>query len=303
MRCSVVAAFMLVAGQASADAWLDDHPLVDVVVDVRSGQVIERAALEARLAEADFVLLGEKHDNARHHAIQAELVDRLGAFGRLRAVAVEMLPTDRQAALTEGLAGDGDMDELAAAVGWEELGWGPWAWFEPIVEATHRHGATLVAANLPRADIGLIFREGLAALDRDFRVATGLDQPLEADDQAAREALMVAVHCGHPLGERAAAMVAIQRARDARMAERLALLSGTGQGVLITGNAHAANSAGVPVKLARLRPEATVVSLGLIEVRAAWTDVPDEVFDHDYVWFTPRAQPEDHDYCAGFRPG
>ncbi|MFW5681298.1 MAG: ChaN family lipoprotein, partial [Pseudomonadota bacterium] len=100
----------------------------------------------------------------------------------------------------------------------------------------------------------------------------------------------------------AARMVDVQRARDARMAERLATLAGSGKGVLITGNAHADKVRGVPVPLQHLRAEADVVSVGLIEVRAAWTSVPDENWPYDYVWFTPRAKPEDHDYCADMRP-
>lgn len=278
---------------------LADHQLVDVIVEVESGRPVERAELEARLARADFVLLGEKHDNVRHHAIQAELVEALGRQGRLEAVAFEMLPTDRQTALVEHLAAGGTVAAMATALGWADLGWGPWSWYGPIADAGHRHGALLVAANLSDDETARVYREGLAVLDPRLRQRTGLDEELGGDEQAARERAMVAAHCGHELGAAAARMVDVQRARDARMAERLALLAGNGQGVLVTGNAHAATDVGVPVTLRRLRPAADVVSIGLVEVEPDWTEVPTGEWPHDYVWLTPRAHDVDHDYCDG----
>ncbi len=296
---AALATFALGVSPAVAQGLLEDHPLVDVIVAVDSGQIVTRAELERRLAAADYVLLGEKHDNARHHAIQAELVDALGREARLRAVAFEMLPTDRQAALTDHLTFGGSVTDLDAAVGWAELGWGPWTWYGPIAHAGHRHGATLVAANLSRTDMRTVYSDGLAALDERFVRRTGLDQPLDPEEQAAREARMVEAHCGHDLGPGAAAMVDVQRARDARMGERLATLTGDGQGVLITGNAHADVERGVPRVLATLRPDATVVSLGLIEVHGDLEEATDGDWPYDFVWFTPRANPVDHDYCAG----
>ena len=293
---------LLALSPARAAELLADHPLVDVIVEVATMRAIDRSTLEERLAAADFVLLGEKHDNVRHHVIQAELVEAMGARGRLRAVAFEMLPTDRQAALVEHLASGGSVVDLDQAVGWNDLGWGPWLWYGPIVDAAHRHGATLVAANLSGDDTARVYADGLVTLDADFRSRTGLDAPLSPALQAERETETVEAHCGQDLGGAAARMVDVQRARDARMAERLARLAGRGQGVLVTGNAHAGRDTGVPATLARLRPTSVVVSVGLIEVETDWTALPAGNWPYDYVWVTPRAQPMGHDYCAGLAP-
>ena len=296
-----IALAMLTLTRPAAAELLPDHPLVDVIVEVRTGEVLSQTELAERLAVADYLLFGEKHDNARHHAIQAELVDAMGARQRLSAVAFEMLPTDRQAAMTEHLTFGGSVVDLDGAIAWHELGWGPWTWYGPIAHAAHRHGATLVAANLSRADIEAVYEQGLDVLGERFLARTGLDQPLAETEQEAREQRMVDAHCGHDLGPAAATMVDIQRARDARMAERLATLTGSGQGVLITGNAHADTNQGVPVVLALLQPEAHILSLGLVEVRAEWAEPAAEDWPYDYVWFTPRAKPADHDYCRNLR--
>lgn len=279
---------------------LADHPLVERIVRTADGSTVERGVLEASLRDADFVIIGEKHDNARHHAIQAELVEHLGTAGDLETVAFEMLPRDRQLALTLHVQDGGNAATLARAIGWEELGWGPWAWYGPIADAALRHDAELVAANLSRDDVRAIYRGGLVAMEAAFRGRTGLDIALEPADQAAREAAMVEAHCGHDLGPGAARMVDVQRARDAMLADRLEALTDDGQGVLITGNGHAETDIAVPPVLARLRPEAQVVSIGLIEVHPDWAAPPTVPMAFDYVWFTPRAKPVDHDYCAAF---
>jgi len=291
----------VLADDASSDNLpLADHPLVDTIVRVADGAELSRDALTAALAEARFVVLGEKHDNRQHHVIQAQLVEQLGRTGELDAVAFEMLPRDTQIDVTAHVQNGGDAAGLADAVRWSELGWGPWTWYGPIADAALRHGATIVAADISSEDAHAIYQTGFDALDPALVARTGLDQPLDDAERAARVQAMVEAHCGHDLGPMAESMVQVQRARDAMLADRLATLTDDGQGVLITGNGHAATDQGVPVVLARLEPDAVTISLGLKEVRPEWDGVPDEDFAHDYVWFTPRAKAVDFDYCERF---
>jgi len=44
---------------------LMDHPLVDRIFDVHSKHMVDQAQLFKRLAGADYLLLGETHDNTR----------------------------------------------------------------------------------------------------------------------------------------------------------------------------------------------------------------------------------------------
>ncbi|MFP4126660.1 MAG: ChaN family lipoprotein [Alphaproteobacteria bacterium] len=297
---SLVVTPVLAADASSEDLPLADHPLVDTIVRVADGAELSFDELAAALAEARFVVIGEKHDNRRHHVIQAELVEQLGRAGGLEAVAFEMLPRDTQIDVTAHVQNGGNAAGLAQAVGWSELGWGPWTWYGPIADAALRHGATIVAADLSRDEARAVYEDGFDALDGDFVARTGLDQPLAEAERTARVEAMVEAHCGHDLGPMADSMVQVQRARDAMLADRLATLTGDGQGVLIAGNGHAVTDQGAPVVLARLAPDAETISVGLAEVRPEWDDVPDRDFAHDYVWFTPRAKPVDFDYCERF---
>src|SRR5215470_11936005 len=58
------------------------HPLVGRIWDVWAGAFIGEDALVARLVASRFVLLGERHDNPDHHALQAKLLRAMLEAGR-----------------------------------------------------------------------------------------------------------------------------------------------------------------------------------------------------------------------------
>src|SRR5262245_26202422 len=68
-----------------------DHPLAGRVWDPPAARFVTPTTLVSRLTVARFVLLGEKHDNADHHRLQAWALQQLFASGRRPAVALEML--------------------------------------------------------------------------------------------------------------------------------------------------------------------------------------------------------------------
>jgi len=58
------------------------HPLVGRIWDVKAGSFIPEDTLVARLVASKFILLGERHDNPDHHALQAKLMRALVATTR-----------------------------------------------------------------------------------------------------------------------------------------------------------------------------------------------------------------------------
>src|ERR1043166_2498265 len=81
-----------------------DHPLTGHIWDVSAARFIDRETLVERLARADFILLGERHDNPDHHQLQAEVLRSLIAAGRRPAVGFEMLGLDDADAVASYLA-------------------------------------------------------------------------------------------------------------------------------------------------------------------------------------------------------
>jgi uncharacterized iron-regulated protein len=273
------------------------HSLSGQIYRGKGSERLSEAALIADAADADFVLIGGRHDNRDHHRLQARIVSALERDPRRpRALAFEMLSTDRQLAIVEYLdVHPGDAAGLGAALDWRTMGWPDWVLYEPIAQAALANGAQIVAADLDATQKRAVFEHGPYALRSSFVQRTGLNRafPGSATDNLRDE--LNAADCGGPPAQALAGMSWVQRARDATMADRLAAASGKAGGILIAGNGHVRKDRGVPWYLARLEPEARVVSIALLEVQ---DDVhrPPADLPYDYVWFTPRV--DDSDPCA-----
>jgi uncharacterized iron-regulated protein len=155
-----------------------------------------------------------------------------------------------------------------------------------------------VAADLGRSEKRAAFVQGERAFRSSFVRRTGLGEAWPPPMMVALQDELRAAHCERPPGQVVIGMMRVQRARDAMMADRLAAAAGKGGGVLIAGNDHIRNDRGVPWYLARLRPGARSVSIGLLEVE---DDVLQPIADlpYDYVWFTPRGD-QRGDACEAY---
>jgi uncharacterized iron-regulated protein len=277
------------------------HPLAGRIYQVATGRFVDQATMIADLAQADFVLVGERHANPDHQRLEAVLVDALQAQGgRPRAIAFEMIPSDRQLDLVEyRKSHPDDPDGLGGAVGWAALGWPDWARYAPIAGAAYQHGAEVVAADLSPAQSRAVFREGPSVLQAAMVRRTGLDQELPANLAAGLAQELRAAHCDQIPDSVIAGMVRVERARDAMMADRLATVGGRAGGVLIAGTGQVRTDRGVPWYLARMRPEARILSVGLLEVPLDMQSVPTGL-PFDYVWFT--SPTGDDQQCAGPDP-
>lgn len=286
---------------------LGDHPLVGRIWDQRAGAFVGEEALVQSIASADLVMLGEVHDNPDHHLLQARLVRALGERGRRPTLALEMLDEDDQPQVDASLArAPGDADALGRAVAWDRSGWYGFAMYRPIFVEGLAAGMPVLAANLPAVAAKDAVMKGPEALPSTVRALLAKEEPLPAERVAALRKEMRASHCDAELPESFLDRLALaQRARDAFMAQRLLAASAQGA-VLVTGNGHARLDRGVPMTLARERPERRVVSVGIFEVTKGKARPPDYAEEFgtgalpfDYVVFTPVAEREDP--CAALR--
>jgi uncharacterized iron-regulated protein len=277
-----------------------DHPLAGRVIDVGARREIPPAELLRDLAAARFVLLGEKHDNPDHHRLQAWLIEGLSRAGQQRGVAFEMLPLDRADALArQRAAHPHDVDGIATAVGWSELGWPEWALYRPVFAAALAADFPVFAADLPH-DVLARLRSGEPAPPELRRL--GLDEPLPADVRDALAADLERSHCGALPAAALDRLLPIQRARDAQLAAALTRAAQRDGGVLIAGAGHAGRVSGVPRYLDRSARGMSIASVALLEVDPGARDVSsalDPPPPYDYLWFTPRIDVEDP--CERFR--
>ena len=283
------------------------HPLTGRIWDVSSVRFIDRGSLVERLAHADFVLLGERHDNPDHHLLQAEVLRSLIAVERRPSVGFEMLGLDDVSAVADHLAAaPNDAAGLGAAVNWNKRGWPDWAMYQPIAEVALRAKLRIVATNLPLGTARKMSRDGIAVLEPQTVRHLGLDRPLPDPVIATLSADIRAAHCGHVTEKTVKPMVDVQRARDAQMTQSLLAAGKTDGAILIAGAGHVRNDYGIPVYLRAKAPDKRVVSIAFVEVdknkiepQSYAQSYRDHRLPFDYVWFTPRV--DDEDPCEKFR--
>jgi len=295
-------------------AWISaldrDHPLVGKVWSVRAGTYVDDRTLLAAASGAHFVLLGEKHDNADHHVLQAWVLSAIVASGRAPAVAFEQLEADVQSAVNDARReSPHDVDAIARATNWSESGWPPWDTYRPIFAVATSASLPVVAANLAHRVARSLVHEGPSALNAAERAAFGLDSPLPPELDASLREELKATHCGMDMPPPFAdGMVMAERARDASLAAHMREGDGdTRRGaVLVAGTGHTRIDRGVPRELARIAPGETAVSIAFVEVshadvdpRAYGAEWNAKELPFDFVLFTPRAN--DDDPCAKMR--
>ena len=275
---------------------LGGTPLAGQIWDPRAKRMISAEELVRRALAAGVVILGETHDNPDHHALQAWMLRRLVAAGRRPVTALEMVESDHQAGLDDHR---NDLPGLGEALKWEKRGWPDWSLYRPIAEATLAGNGVLVAANLPQ-DSGRQIAKGTPTADMIARY--GLDEPLSPKEEKAMATEIRDSHCGLMPETSIPAMVQVQRARDAAMAEVVAdwaTRPAMGPAVLIAGSGHARRDRGVPARLQALVPGVTPLSIAFVEAEPDDRDPARAASRHDgtvpfdAVWFTAPAPRED----------
>jgi uncharacterized iron-regulated protein len=207
------------------------HPLAGRIWSTADARWANEDALVRDLATAEFVLLGENHDDAEHHRLQARLITAIEPL----AVGFEMLdhedPLDAE-----------DPAALAAAVGWEDTGWPPFALYAPVFEATFEVGARIVAAHPTRDEVERVMSGGFEALSAEATAGLALDRPLPEDERAE---LVAELSASHPVSaEVLEKLVRAQILKDAWMARALGMAARPA--VLIAGGGHTRTDRGVP---------------------------------------------------------
>lgn len=283
-----------------------DHPLVGTIWRVADNQPITEKALKVALASADYIVLGETHDNQDHHRLQASIIAGLKTLGRSPAVGFEMLSTSQSSALADHLAAHpADSNGIGNAVGWERTGWPDWILYEPIARAALDADLPLFAANANVAEIRQIARGETPDLPADKIRRLAVDVSIPDDIAESLNSEIDAAHCGYAPTGMITGMARAQWSRDAHMAAAVVDAGHQNGAVLIAGTGHARRDRGVPFHLSRLLAGQNSVSVAFLEVSPMRKGVNSyaeafnaEALPFDFVWFTPRT--DDRDPCERF---
>ncbi|NLZ78571.1 MAG: iron(III) ABC transporter [Gammaproteobacteria bacterium] len=264
-----------------------DHQRVGQIMDMRSRQVISVAQLVQELATTPVLLLGEKHDNPDHHALQLWLLDALAAQRQQGAVVMEMLTVDQQAKVDAVQADvrQGTVPaDIPAALNWHK-GW-DWQQYGEFVSHVLAQPYPLLAGNLNRDALMQIYRQP--------PVLKGVEST-RADVTQRLSAQIRESHCNKLPEAQLPAMLAVQQQRDRTMAQ--VVLDAPKPALLIAGAYHTRYDFGVPLHLHDL--QAAAGTTPPVQQRVLIFAEADQEIDAgaaDFIWYTPAVA--EKDYCA-----
>ena len=159
------------AAAATPKDWESYAVRGDSATMIPSVAAIKGDGLVDALSTKRAVFLGEHHDAAADHALQAEVISRLRrkVGARPMAVGLEMVQRRFQPQLDLYTAGRLTEAELRKAVDWDKRwGW-PFQTYVPVLKAAKRARAQLLALNADDEDAAPVSAGGLAALAPDAR--------------------------------------------------------------------------------------------------------------------------------------
>ena len=247
---------------------------------VPGGQRLTATSLLKTLSEADVVLLGEIHDNPRHHVLRGQLISD-ASMSKRRLIA-EQLDAGQKA---------GDNPDLLTSLehaGFDADGW-QWPLHEPLFSSARQAGLAVYGGNITAAQTREIFTS------KGSQSPDGLNALLQKAvlDEDALKQLRREIdegHCGAMPASMFDGMLAVQRARDASMAAELLKHV---PALLIAGNGHVWKHLGVPQILHANRPDLRTVSVLFLEHAAFANDAERTEWLQsfkgiaDFVWVTP----------------
>jgi len=276
-----------------------DHELVGKIWDSERDQFIDSPELLSRIEGASYLLLGEKHDNPDHHALQLRVLDHALSSQNVANVSFEMMTSEQQP-LLENLPAlqQSSLDEVREHLLWDNDGW-DWEFYGPLLGSALSAQVEISAANISGDEMMKVYGEPSPA-----EIADVLDEQTMA--ALARD--IDESHCGMLPESQFPAMVRVQQARDFAMANSLSPRGEQWAQVLIAGNYHIRRDLGVPNYILHAQPNLDarqIVSIAFMEVEESSAEPREylqqfgDIKAYDYIWFTPAVS--DEDYCASMR--
>lgn len=211
------------------------------------------------LEEADIVLFGELHNNPISHWMQLkvskELLDRDPVFG------AEMFEADNQVMMDEYLSGlissQNFKDQMRL---WKNNATD----YQPLVELAKENNRPFVASNVPRRYASLVFREGLAGLEKvsDEAKSWMAPLPIEVDFELPGYKAMLEMGMGHGGNN----IVESQALKDATMAYFILQNMDAGDVFIhFNGTYHSNNFEGIYYYLKQSNPDLNIVTIASVE--------------------------------------
>ena len=254
-------------------------------------------AMVGALAHCDVVFIGETHDDAYGHALEAQLVGELITAWHGGALSIEMLERDEQKVADQWRAGE--IDSLALAQQTKSESWAgknSWVeWYQPVLDAAKLNGGVVIAANAPRKYVRMVSKDGMKALPPVISEERALFDTPSVKHPEYREdlrAIMVEMRQedGQPtpivFDEDLDKFLASQLMWDATMARSVAKAREKFHVVHMAGCFHIDRSGATVAEFRALRPGDTVATVSLVSSDTCEFDFEKDINRAAFVVYT-----------------
>jgi uncharacterized iron-regulated protein len=234
------------APRAAAAARAAGAPVV--VVAAPSGTVTGWDAFADALMSSRVIAVGEKHDEASHHAVQAQVLAAVAKRDPDLVVGLEMVSQDQQQALDDFRSGKSSEADFAA---WWKKNWGfDYSIYKPVFDAARAKNLRIVGLDAPIAVVIAVAKKGISGLTPEQRAA--LPSTIQESSDARYQAFVKDSLSGHKLPPDAMArMIEAQAVWNETMGAKTAELAQSSRVLVIAGQGHMLWRAGIPESAAR----------------------------------------------------
>lgn len=279
-----------------------EHPLVGKLWDVNKKEFIDQAELVKQMLKAEYLLLGERHDNLVHHQHQSWIIQQLQQSRRQASVAFEMIDDKQGTLLAKHHITS--VEQMIAILNQIRNHWNYEIRYKALFASVMSAGYPIMPANLNRQRLKQIVKHGEDKLPPAYKKML-VQTPLPVEHMKSLQQEIKQSHCNMLDDKAASKMILAQRVRDAVIAHSLTKNRAPTK-VLIAGAGHVRKDRGVPLYLANQVKAARTLTVGFIEVSDGENDVTryaepwsTHSLPFDFVWFTP--QVDRVDLCAKFK--
>lgn len=221
------------------------------VQDLHTGERFSPQVFFQKIVNVPHILLGEQHDNLKHHQAQFWLLQQLQKHRHQGSLLLEMLSVDQQPQIVKiSQNSTAHLTDLPAALNWK-ASW-DWRFYGEIVRYGLENQIALVATNLTEREIAILM-QGAEPLQGDKSTRLEIQQKIA---QLISQNHLNDINLQSSLIQK---MVQVQQFRDRRMAEKL--LKAKIPSLLIAGNHHVNKQIGIVQHLQDLSPQTKVITI------------------------------------------
>ena len=241
------------------------HVLIGKIWDTSNEEFINKKKLLEKALSGDYVLLGETHDNTKHHQDHGWIIKEVAKKKRLTAIAFEMLNQD-QANLVNNIE-FADTNELLEILENAKSGWEYKKYYQPVFKSVLNAKLPMHAADLGRTTLMEIVTKGIEHAPKGISELLK-KTPLSTQAQESLKKEIEMTHCGMINDEMTKAMMLGQKVRDATIANTLFEIKKTSieTVILVAGSGHVRKDRGAPMYLLSQDKNARIVSIAWLEI-------------------------------------